>query len=114
MRHSVTTPAYIFRKTVDALLYTLTAGRNISLASLVPLLSRVPFAADISGWLPLYTMVTFRPDISYATAKQRAERQSRILTGLGWAATGALGAAGMGVMRLVWLGFSRQMRLQRM
>ncbi|KAJ7940726.1 FAD/NAD-binding domain-containing protein [Mycena leptocephala] len=114
MRHSVTTPAYIFRKTVDALLYTLTGGRDISLASLVPLLSRVPFAADISGWLPLYTMVTFRPDISYATAKQRAERQSRILTGLGWAATGALGAAGMGVMRLVWLGFSRQMRLQRM
>ncbi|KAJ7156064.1 hypothetical protein C8R43DRAFT_423173 [Mycena crocata] len=113
MRHSVTTPAYIFRKTVDALLYSLTARRIVSLASLIPQLSRVAFATDISGWLPLYTMVTFRPDVSYATAQRRAERQSRILTGLGWAGTGALGVAGACVMRLAWLGFSRQMRLQR-
>ncbi|KAJ7109285.1 FAD/NAD-P-binding domain-containing protein [Mycena epipterygia] len=113
MRHSVTTPAYIFRKTVDALLYSLTSRRNISLPCLVPLLSRVPFASEISGWLPLYTMVTFRPDVSYATAKRRAERQSRILSGLGWAGTGALGVAGVCVMRLVWLGFSRQIRLQK-
>jgi len=113
MRHSVTTPAYIFRKTVDALLYSLTARQKISLPSLVPLLSRVPFASTISGWVPLYTMVTFRPDVSYATVKQRAERQSRILTGLGWAGTGILGAVGVGVMRLFWLGFSRQMRIQR-
>ncbi|KAJ7905400.1 FAD/NAD-binding domain-containing protein [Mycena olivaceomarginata] len=113
MRHSVTTPAYIFRKTVDALLYSLTARQKISLPSLVPLLSRETFASVISGWVPLYTMVTFRPDISYATAKQRAERQSRILTGLGWAGTGVLGAIGVGVMRLVWSGFSRQMRNQR-
>ncbi|KAJ6596802.1 hypothetical protein DFH09DRAFT_101507 [Mycena vulgaris] len=113
MRHSVTTPSYMFRKTVDALLYSLTARANISLSSMVPLLSRVPFASEISGWLPLYTMVTFRPDVSYATAKRRAERQSRILSALGWVGTGVLGAAGVGVMRLVWLGFSRQIRLQR-
>ncbi|KAH8833837.1 FAD/NAD-binding domain-containing protein [Flagelloscypha sp. PMI_526] len=37
-----------------------------------------------SAWLPLYTMVTFRPDISYATAKRRAHRQSTILTVLAW------------------------------
>ncbi|KAJ7685096.1 hypothetical protein DFH06DRAFT_969822 [Mycena polygramma] len=103
MRHSVTTPAYLFRKTVDALLYSLTARGIISLAGLVPLLSRVPFASDIWGWVPLYTMVTFRPDVSYATAKARAERQSRILSVLGWAGTGLLGAAGVGLMRLVWL-----------
>ncbi|KAJ6547472.1 FAD/NAD-binding domain-containing protein [Mycena capillaripes] len=115
MRHSVTTPAYIFRKTVDALLYSLTARRIISLPSLVPLLSRVPFASDISGWVPLYTMVTFRPDVSYATAKSRAERQSRILSALGWAGTGVLAAAAVGLMRLTWVvGFSRQLRLQRL
>ncbi|KAJ7046687.1 hypothetical protein C8F04DRAFT_1205820 [Mycena alexandri] len=113
MRHSVTTPAYIFRKAVDALLYSLTARGISSLPSLVPLLSQVPFASDISGWIPLYTMVTFRPDVGYATAKRRAERQSRILTSLGWAGTGVLGVVGLSVMRLVWLGFSRQIRLQR-
>ncbi|KAJ6455661.1 hypothetical protein C8R45DRAFT_583635 [Mycena sanguinolenta] len=110
MRHSVTTPAYIFRKTVDALLYSLTAPQKISLPSLVPILSQTPFASAISGWLPLYTMVTFRPDISYATAKERAERQSRILRGLGWAGTGILGGVGAGVMRLIWMGFSGRMR----
>ncbi|KAJ7632530.1 hypothetical protein FB45DRAFT_506170 [Roridomyces roridus] len=113
MRHSVTTPAYLFRKTVDALLYSLTSPKIIPLSSLVPLLSRVPFAEKVSGWLPLYTMVTFRPDIGYAIAKQRAERQSRILTALGWLGTGALGAAGVGVIRFVWLSFSRQLRLQK-
>ncbi|KAJ7740693.1 hypothetical protein DFH07DRAFT_838794 [Mycena maculata] len=113
MRHSVTTPAYIFRKTVDALLYSFTSPRIISLPSLVPLLSRVPFAAEVSGWLPLYTMVTFRPDVGYATAKRRAERQSRILSALGWAGTGVLGAAGVCVMRMAWLGFSRHIRAQR-
>ncbi|KAJ7452516.1 hypothetical protein B0H11DRAFT_2073793 [Mycena galericulata] len=110
MRHSVTTPAYIFRKTVDALLYSLTSPRIISLPSLIPLLSRVPFAAKVSGWLPLYTMVTFRPDIGYATAKRRAERQLRILSALGWVGIGALGAAGV---RVIWMGFSRQIRTQR-
>ncbi|KAJ7172573.1 hypothetical protein C8R46DRAFT_1161974 [Mycena filopes] len=82
-------------------------------SSLVPLLARVPFASDISGWIPLYTMVTFRPDVGYATAKRRAERQSHILTSLGWAGTGVLGAVGLSVMRLVWQSFSRQIRLQR-
>ncbi|KAJ7470674.1 FAD/NAD-binding domain-containing protein [Mycena latifolia] len=109
MRHSVTTPAYMFRKAVDALLYSLTARGNISLPSLVPLLSRVPFASEVSGWLPLYTMVTFRPDVSYATAKRRAERQSRILSVLGWVGTGSLGVAGVCVMRL-WASHAQSQR----
>ncbi|KAJ6630699.1 FAD/NAD-binding domain-containing protein [Mycena sp. CBHHK59/15] len=113
MRHSVTTPAYIFRKTIDALLYSLSSRRIISLPSLLPLLARVPFATDISGWLPLYTMVTFRPDISYATAQRRAARQARILSALGWIGTGVLGVAGVCVMRMSWFAFSRRMHLQR-
>ncbi|KAK7014931.1 kynurenine 3-monooxygenase [Favolaschia claudopus] len=112
MRHSVTTPAYIFRKTVDAFLYSVTARQKISLPSMLPLLSRATFASVISGWLPLYTMVTFRPDVSYSTAMKRAERQSRILTGLGWAGTGLFGAVGVGVMGLLWRTFSRQIRKQ--
>ncbi|KAJ7285941.1 FAD/NAD-P-binding domain-containing protein [Mycena rebaudengoi] len=110
MRHSVITPAYIFRKTIDALLYSLSSRRIISLPSLIPLLSRMPFAPQVSGWLPLYTMVTFRPDIGYATAKRRAERQSRILSGLGWA--GTAGVVGV-MMRVAWFTFSRRMHLKK-
>ena len=39
-------------------------------------------------------MVTFRPDIGYATAKSKAERQTRILNGLGFGA-GLLGVASL-------------------
>jgi hypothetical protein len=39
---------------------------------------------QLIGWLPLYTMVTFRPDISYAAARKRAEVQTRVMTVLGW------------------------------
>ncbi|KAJ7063209.1 hypothetical protein C8F01DRAFT_985210 [Mycena amicta] len=99
MRHSVTTPAYIFRKAVDRLLYSLTTRANNSLPSLVPLLARMPFATAVDGWIPLYTMVTFRPDISYATAKRRAERQSRVLSILGWVGTGAAVAGIVSISR---------------
>ena len=69
------------------------------MASVVPVLSRVTFPpGEPSGWVPLYTMVTFRPDISYTTAKKVAVRQSQIVAtvvktalaaailGVGWAA----------------------------
>ena len=46
-----------------------------------------PFpAAHPAGWLPLYTMVTFRPDISYATVRRKARRQGDILGYATWAA----------------------------
>nr|GAT47228.1 kynurenine 3-monooxygenase [Mycena chlorophos] len=89
MRHSVTTPVYIFRKALDKLLYSLTTRGAHSLSSLVPVLARMTFATDVAGWIPLYTMVTFRPDISYGTAKRRAERQSQVLSMLGWFGTTA-------------------------
>jgi len=101
MRHKVTTPAYMFKKTLDNLLFSLSSRQNISLTSLGPLLSRMPFApGEPSGWLPLYTMITFRPDISYATAREKAARQSRILAGLGWLGTTLLGVVGVWV---VWM-----------
>lgn len=95
MRHSVTTLSYIFRKAVDRILYSVSAPQPVSLPSLVPLLCRAPFATvEPEGWLPLYTMVTFRPDISYATAKSKAARQAGILTGLQYASVSLLAAVG--------------------
>jgi kynurenine 3-monooxygenase len=103
MRHSVTTLGYIFKKTLDDLLYSLRSGPKVSLTSLAPLLSRVSYpSGEPSGWLPLYTMVTFRPDISYATARRKAARQASIIMGLGWAAMALVGVVGMWLMWLIF------------
>jgi kynurenine 3-monooxygenase len=99
MRHSVTTLGYIFKKTLDDLLYSLISGPKVSLTSLGALLSRVPYPAGKPyGWLPLYTMVTFRPDISYATARRKAARQASIMVGLGWVAIALVGVVTMWLM----------------
>lgn len=96
MRHSVTTLSYIVKKTVNNLLYSLSSSKAVDMASLRPTLSRVPYpTGEPASWLPLYTMITFRPDISYATAKRKAERQARILEGFGWAGAALLGVAGL-------------------
>ena len=103
MRHSVTTLDYIFKKTLDDLLYSLISGPEVSLSSLGPLLSRVPYPdGKPDGWLPLYTMVTFRPDISYATARRKAVRQASIIAGLGWAAIALVGGVAMWLMWLIF------------
>lgn len=58
-------------------------------------LAQTPFpTAEPRGWVPLYTMVTFRPDVGYAVARAKAARQQRVLTGLGWG-VGAVGAVGL-------------------
>lgn len=57
MRDDVMTSAFRWRKQVDFLLTRLLKDR----------------------WLPLYTMVTFRPDIRYSDAVRREARQSLIL-----------------------------------
>ncbi|TFY57277.1 hypothetical protein EVJ58_g7118 [Rhodofomes roseus] len=90
MRHSVVTPAYLIRHALDNILYSLTA-RAVTFSALIPSLSREPFPSKSpAGWLPLYTMVTFRPDISYSTARRKVAHQRRILEYAGWvtAATG--------------------------
>jgi len=96
MRHSVTTPAYLFRKTLDNILASLLSPPTEPYAKAD---APEPFPTSWpSGWLPLYTMVTFRPDISYATAKRKALRQGEILSYAGWvtavATLGATAAAG--------------------
>jgi kynurenine 3-monooxygenase len=108
MRHSVTTPAYMLRKMLDDILYSLSPAKHVSVATLGPLLSRILFSPqEPSGWIPLYTMVTFRPDISYATAKKKAERQSRLISTVGWVGTAFLGITSLGI---TWLVFTHRLR----
>ncbi|KAL0947011.1 hypothetical protein HGRIS_013155 [Hohenbuehelia grisea] len=104
MRHSVVTPTYIIKKTLDTLLFSLTSRQTASLASLGPALSRTPFPPGMpSGWLPLYTMVSFRPDISYATARRKAARQSRILANVVSLGTALLSVATAYLAWSVWV-----------
>ncbi|KAE9399294.1 FAD/NAD-P-binding domain-containing protein [Gymnopus androsaceus JB14] len=105
MRHLVTTPIYLARKALDNLLYRLSSPRYKSLSSLSTLLSNELYAEDEPrGWLPLYTLVTFRPDISYDTVRRAVARQSAILTGVGCIGAALLGVAG------VWVSYTLRSR----
>lgn len=96
MRHDVTSPMFLFKKAVDNVLYMLSRRQRLSLASFGSALASVPFpAGEPSEWIPLYTMVTFRPDVSYATAQRKARRQARVLTVLGWLTASAVGAGSL-------------------
>ncbi|KIJ68991.1 hypothetical protein HYDPIDRAFT_81183 [Hydnomerulius pinastri MD-312] len=105
MRHSVTTPIYLFKKALDNMLYAISSNKT-SLASITQSLARVPFPTPKpSGWLPLYTMVTFRPDISYATARKKAVKQSDLLFMAGRLGTVMISATGLyfSLTALHWL-----------
>ncbi|KAH9079465.1 FAD/NAD-P-binding domain-containing protein [Lactarius deliciosus] len=98
MRHSVTTPSHKLRRMVDNLLFSLTCRTPVTLASLGAFAAGVTFAPGIPrGWLPLYTMVTFRPDISYSTAKRKAAKQDRVISNVGIAGSVVLGIASVGM-----------------
>ncbi|OCB84241.1 FAD/NAD-binding domain-containing protein [Sanghuangporus baumii] len=100
MRHSVATPSYLFLRALNNLFSALTSRSQAMPSSVFPLLSSTPFpSSSPAGWIPLYTMVTFRPDISYSTAKQKAERQQKILRDLGLI-TSAAGILGIGIVAL--------------
>ena len=73
----------------------------VSLESLASVLATAPYPPGRpKGWLPLYTMVTFRPDISYAAVEKKAARQAAVLTWIGWVGIAVFGVVGM---RIVWL-----------
>ena len=104
MRHSVTTRTYLLRKFLDRILYSLTSPLMISLESFSMMLATTPYppgGGKPKAWIPLYTMVTFRPDMSYATVKKKAARQAAVLTWLGWIGVAVLGLL---TMWIVWLG----------
>ena len=71
----------------------------VSLESLSPVLAKVPYPPEKpKGWLPLYTMVTFRPDISYAIVKKKAASQAAVLTLIIWIGVATLCVAGTWTM----------------
>lgn len=85
MRHSVTTVSYLLKQFIDNALYVLTLRKPLFLDSLVPVLTRTPYPSNTTtGWMPLYTMITFRPDINYATIKRKVSRQNQLLVMLAW------------------------------
>ncbi|KAF8320091.1 FAD/NAD-P-binding domain-containing protein [Clavulina sp. PMI_390] len=108
MRHSVTTVSYRVRRTLDAILSRIFPAQLLSpdlfdtATSLRHASTSILSRGTPSGWLSLYTMVTFRPDVPYAVAKAKAEWQnqviSRALVGLG------IGIGGVG-LGLGWLAF---------
>ncbi|CAE6504132.1 unnamed protein product [Rhizoctonia solani] len=82
LRHSVTTPIYRLRKWIDGTLAAFTEA--VSWQNLVPILAQTTFPVDTAkGWIPLYTMVTFRPDISYSIAQRKAQEQAKLITKVG-------------------------------
>jgi hypothetical protein len=96
MRHDVTTASFRIRKAIDNLLYRLSGKQPETLASLRPRFEKEVYpSGQPQGWMPLYTMVTFRPDIGYAAAKSKAERQAATLNALGF------GGGLLGVVSLV-------------
>ena len=74
---------------MDNLLFSLTCRTPVTLTDLGAFPLGVTFPAGRPrGWLPLYTMVTFRPDISYANAKRKAGEQARVMSIVGSVALG--------------------------
>jgi kynurenine 3-monooxygenase len=83
----------------------------VTLTSLIPILAKRPYSTiKPRAWLPLYTMVTFRPDISYATVQKRAATQASILTALSWIGVSGLGAAGAWLTRKIFLYYIERRR----
>lgn len=72
MRHGVVSRAFALRKKLDGFL-----SRSLG-----------------NYWLPLYTMVSFRPDIPYGEALRRETKQSKIVHDIVYYGTGAAIAAG--------------------
>jgi kynurenine 3-monooxygenase len=96
MRHSVTTPLYRLRKAFDGVLSRWTPFAPFP--ALLPQLSQDTFGPTPRGWLALYTMVTFRPDVRYSEVRRKAERQDRILNLSVW--TGLMATMGAGTFIL--------------
>ena len=78
---------YKVRKAVDNFLYSMTVVRwgSHKLDQLIPSYQESPFfAGRLFGWLPLYVMITFRPDINYAAAVGKARQQTKYMLYATW------------------------------
>ncbi|KAJ7157098.1 FAD/NAD-binding domain-containing protein [Mycena filopes] len=91
LRHDVATWSYMIKAFIDNILYALSDTE-----SLVDLSQMISGPEVPSGWIPLYSMVSFRPDISYSAAKKKAERQERLVDFIG------LGLGALAIAYAVW------------
>lgn len=93
---------------MDNILYSLTADQvtpAVISPGPAPAQSAFPTKSP-SGWLPLYTMVTFRPDIGYATARRESRRQAQVLQYATWAST----AVAVGTVAITCINLWRRFR----
>ncbi|KAJ6491891.1 FAD/NAD-P-binding domain-containing protein [Mycena sanguinolenta] len=77
LRRGFATLSYVIKKYIDNILYARSA-KGAGQLTLSDLKEKI-YGPPPSGWMPLYTMVSFRPDISYATAKRKAASQERLM-----------------------------------
>lgn len=73
MRHKVVSTSFLLRKKLDGVLSRILGNH----------------------WLPLYTMVTFRPDISYSEAMRRENLQAKIINDIVYYGTGLAAITGV-------------------
>lgn len=88
MSSKVTSPWYLIRKKLD---YTLGKYAN----------------GRLFQWLPLYTMISFRDDISYAKAIEIEKRQTVILNNIQYGTLGAIAIFGIAKAAQFWNQMSR-------
>ena len=107
MRSKVVSPTYHIRRVLDSVLSFImppTSKRPILLedsSSTTPKLCTEAFPTPrVSGWSSLYSMVTFRPDVSYKEALRKEQAQKDIVLGLARTLGGTVGLAG--TAGLVW------------
>jgi len=90
MRHSVTTRLFRVRKLLDSWLSRAFPSPRAPSDSInhsnppIPNSGPAPHRSFPRGWLSLYTMVTFRPDIPYAVAQAKSEWQTMVLGRASW------------------------------
>ncbi|KAJ7205263.1 FAD/NAD-binding domain-containing protein [Mycena pura] len=90
LRHGVATWSYMIKGFIDNILYAISEKSAFMDYSTLTQIISSPKAP--SAWIPLYTMVSFRPDIPYSVAKKKAERQERLIDRFGM----GLGILGVG------------------
>jgi len=98
MRHSVTTVSYLMQKWIDELLSRFTPHAPTTEMMSSVLNGGLFPASWAMGWLPLYTMVTFRSDMAYSTVLKQHRVQRSLFRGLQYAVFGI--AVGLGSYRL--------------
>ena len=118
MRSKVVSPTYHIRRVLDSVLSFVmppTSKRAIlqeTSAGSSPTLCEEAFPTPrVSGWSSLYSMVTFRPDVSYKEALRKERSQKDVVTGLVWALGGTAGV--VGTAGLAWAGLQAKRYMER-